>query len=300
MYVDLREYDVVLTTSFLFEHGISGHTFEMVEYYLGIKQFTKLRPCILLADGTTKEDVSAAIADKYDLPNLSILDDIFEHHQPKIIFAHNILIVDGSFRLNNAEVFADRVFLFRCAEDDFSYFNSKYKKTFLFQDFDVYDERYTDLANVYVHDYKKKILFDRLKYYVSENVSDVAMLYLTTNCRAAGVNDVDAILRKYGFSKKIILTNDLTKFDNDARKVPVPELWNLFGTYIYTSVPRRLDCSPRFIAECEFYGKKVIYDVDYTDPGLTARRRDIEEAGLERITLTQDDLFFKVLADECQ
>jgi hypothetical protein len=35
------------------------------------------------------------------------------------------------------------------------------------------------------------------------------------------------------------------------------------------------DCSPRFVAECEFYNKEVIYEIDYHDKGLAARLYDM-------------------------
>jgi hypothetical protein len=298
MYVDLRRYDVVLTTSFLSTHGISGHTFEMIEYYLGIKQFTSLRPCILLSDGTTLADFEKALS-KYVLDDLSILEDVVEHARPKIVFAKHLLIVDGSFRMNGADVFAEKVFLLRCAEDDFSYFNEKFKKTFLLQDFDMYEERYQDLDRVEVLNYKKKILFSKLRQY-EKSAKNTAMLYLTTNCRAKGVDDVNTILNKYGFTKKIILTNKPELFDEDAYRVPVDDLWEKFSTYIYTSISRMLDCSPRFIAECAFYGKEVIYDIDYFDPGLTTRRRDLEQHGIDCIALTGDDMLFGLLQNECK
>ena len=60
---------------------------------------------------------------------------------------------------------------------------------------------------------------------------------------------------------------------------PVDNLFDKFSTYIYTPVPRKWDCSPRFIAECKYYGKEVIYhNIDYwdVDLGLYWRKHDID------------------------
>ena len=54
-------------------------------------------------------------------------------------------------------------------------------------------------------------------------------------------------------------------------------MFNEFDTYIYTPVPRHFDCSPRLIAECALFDRRVEYcDIDYFDVGLETRKKDIE------------------------
>jgi hypothetical protein len=72
--------------------------------------------------------------------------------------------------------------------------------------------------------------------------------------------------------------------------MPVSNLFEKFGVYLYTPTPKKRDCSPRFITECRFYGKKVEYLIDYSeeDKGLYWRRFDIEN-NFDGLFLTNDD-----------
>jgi hypothetical protein len=77
------------------------------------------------------------------------------------------------------------------------------------------------------------------------------------------------------------LTNKDLQIDAiDSIIVPVRNLWNLFSTYIYTNTALKFDCSPRFVAECEFYNKEVIYEIDYHDKGLVARLHDMKHGDI--------------------
>lgn len=283
--VNLKQFDIVLTTSFEFKHGISGHTFEMIEYFYAIQKYTDLKPCILLSDGTTTDEFMQCLS-KYKFDPIM---DIFEAFQPKVIMTNNILIVDGSHRMKNCDIFSKNIFLFRCSEDDFSFFYQRNSEVFLLQDYDVYDEKIGI-------DYKKKILFDEFVD-ISEEPDEVAMMYLTTNCRALTPEDANMVITKYGYTNNLILTND-SEYYSDVNatvlQVPVSDMWNKFSAYIYTNVPRQLDCSPRFIAECRYYGKEIIYDINYLDKGVEVRKND----SLEDITLTKDDYFLELLREQ--
>jgi len=286
--VNLKNYDITITTSFEFKFGVCGHLFEMIDYYWAIKNYTNLNPCILLSDGTTVDEFLDSVNKKYD--NITI-DNLVYHPQPKVILANNLLIVDGSPRLKNADIFAENIFLFRCSENDFSYFTKTKAQVFLLQDFEVYDDRPINLNLV---DYKKKILFSKYKPLLND-VDEAAMFYLTDVCRAMSQEDVEQAFKKHGFSKNIVLTNntDLYNLDN-VYKVPVDDIWNKFTTYVYTKVPRQIDCSSRFILECLFYNKTVIYDIDYYDRALEVRKKD----GLVGTALLEDDNFLKILNEQ--
>ena len=104
--VNLKDYDLVFTTSFENTHGVSGHLYEMIDYYYICKQ-SGLRCGILLSDGTTKELFRIALTDKYDF-SISEIDDFLvntlEVLQPKIIITNRLCIVDGDSRLNNSTI----------------------------------------------------------------------------------------------------------------------------------------------------------------------------------------------------
>jgi hypothetical protein len=286
--VNLKQYDIVLTTSYEFKFGVCGHLFEMIDYYWAIKNWTDLNPCILLADGTTIEEFNLAVIQKYDSVNI---DNVVYNPQPKVIMATNLLIVDGSPRLRNAELLVSNIFLFRCSESNFSYY--KGKTVFLLQDNEIYDDRPSDVTIV---DYKKKILFSKYKQYTS-TVKDTAMFYLTSVCRALTHNELVDAIRTHGFQHNIVLTNDTSMYKLDSvYRVPVDNMWNMFSTYIYTRVPRQIDCSSRFILECMHYGKDVIYDIDYYDRALEIRKKD----GLTGTVLNKDDYFLRLLNEQTQ
>ena len=286
--VNLKQYDIVLTTSYEFKFGVCGHLFEMIDYYWAIKNWTTLEPCILLADGTTIEEFNLAVAQKYD--NVEI-DHVVYNPRPKVIMANNLLIVDGSPRLRNAELLVPNIFLFRCSESDFSYYQGK--NVFLLQDNEIYDDR---PSNVTIIDYKKKILFSRYKQYHGPD-SDTAMFYLTSVCRALTQTELDESMEKHGFKSYIVLTDDPSVYPMDfVYRVPMDNMWNMFGTYIYTRVPRQIDCSSRFILECMHYGKDVIYDIDYYDRALEIRKKD----GLNGTVLNKDDYLLRLLNEQTQ
>jgi len=288
--LNLKQYDIVLTTSFEFKFGVTGHLFEMIDYYCAIKLYTSLTPCILLADGTSKKELEDAISFKYD--NV-IVDNIVESVRPKVIIANSVLITDGSHRINRCDIIANTIYLFRCSESDFTYFDKLKSNVFLLQDFEIYDERYENLK-INVIDYKKKIFFEKYKIY-NANVKDTAMFYLTSLCRKLTNTELTSIVKKYGFNKNIVLTDDVSLYNaSDVYKIPVDNLWEKFSTYIYTAIPRKLDCSSRFIIECRHYGKDVIYDIDYIDRALEVRKKD----SLQDTTLDKDDYFLKLLNEQ--
>jgi len=281
---DLRDYDLTITTSFLYKHGISGHVFEEIEYYWLVKDNTNFKPCILLSDGTTLEEFTKALHSKYkDIDD--ILDHVYYHPHPKLLFTNNLLVVDGSWRgMNRSQVFAANVFIFRCAEDNFDYFTETFDHVYLLQDYAVYGEQGID--------YNKKILFDRL-IIPPNGKKSTAMLYLTSNCRGISQEEVDDIVKPY--DDYVVLTNTPNKYNN-SYEVPVNNLWELFDTYVYTSIPKQWDCSSRFIKECEYFGREVVYKIDYEDKALNVRINN----NIKDVTLNESDYFIELLNDKCK
>lgn len=276
--VNLKKYEIVITTSYETKHGISGHLFEMIEYFMFFRFYKNINSCILLSDGTTIQEFFLALEEKYDLSNEEI--DEFKNHtyfkfKPRVLITKKLLITDGSLRVCGADLIAEKIILFRCFDQDIERNN-----VLVLQDDEVYDK----LSNS-IH-YKKKILFNKYKK-IELNKSNTAMFYLTTNSRNITNEQIQKIIKKYNFSKYIGLSNELLNIDNvQMIKVPVKNLWNLFDTYIYTNTSKSFDCSPRFIAECDFYNKSVIYENDVFDKGLHVRIQDIKN---KKIYLKDDD-----------
>lgn len=281
---NLKNYRVTLTTSFETKHGVSGHLFEMIEYFMHFRFHVAIPACILVTDGTTEEEFWGAIHDKYDLSVDALLhlkEHVYFAYQPKVILAQTLLICDGSLRMHGADLICDKIVLFRCADTDIVR-----DDVLVLQDNDVYEP----LPNS--QHYKKKILFEKYKKYNPPKIN-TAMFYLTTNSRSMTNEQIQEIISKHNFGRYIAISNDDIKLDNvEVIRAPVDNLWHLFGTYIYTNTALKFDCSPRFIAECDFYGKDVIYEIDYFDKGLEVRKRDIQDGA---VWLTKyDEIYTKI------
>lgn len=296
--LNIVEYDLVFTTSFEHEFGISGHLYEMIEYYFVSKK-NNINSAILLSDGSSIELLEKSIREKYDFTE-SEIRDIIDHtivcHRPKIIKANNICLVDGSPRFFDAVIIAENMFLFRCDLADHSYYHNhkSIKKVHLLQDFKLYSEQFNEL-DIEVVDYMKKLLWN--KYIKPANtITNTALLYMPTNCKALAVEEVESIINRYAFDHYLVITSKpelyklLSSDEVTVEMIPVANLYERFDTYIYTRVPRKLDCSPRFIVECAVFNKDIIYDIDYIDKGVDRRREAIAD-GVDTLLLTENDFF---------
>ena len=294
--LNLKQYSIVFATSFETNHGITGHLYEMIEYYTICRQ-NGINAGIALLDGVTKDLLSKALDTKYDFTEqekLELLSNVVEHKLPKILIANNICFVDGAPRFYNCVIYADNVFLLRCWDGPLDYFHNhkSIKRTHLLQDFNVYTERYEDL-NIEVVDYVKKLLWDR---YVkpADCPTKTALFYMMNRCKARPAHEVTEYINKQQFESYVIATDTPERYQHLASDkvsvevAPIKDLFSRFSTYIYTPVTK-VDCSPRFVVECAAFGRDVIYEIDYFDPGLEARRR----ATPDELLLTQNDDFVK-------
>lgn len=271
-------YDIVLATGIDTTHRISGHSYELIDYYYYFLN-NKCKTCILLSDETVMKCFTK-ILDKYRC---------FEDEKPKVFFvkntkiiqANNVLWVDGGNDYRHNVIVDGNQYAFRCLDKT----NLNDKKT-IFQDSRIYE----DLPNS-IH-YVKKINFDYYK--KIKKSKHRTLLYLTSNCRMISEQEMLRIRKKYP-GMRFLIISDVDKpyfhFDNaEFRYVPVDNLFEEFDTYMYTEVKDAChgDCSPRFIAECKFYEKEVIYENLTSSPGLEIRKYDIEH-NFEKLFLTKND-----------
>jgi hypothetical protein len=290
----------VFTTAFFPSYGVSGHLYELIDYYY-ITKISGINSAILLADGLTLETFEKAITDKYDFTSVE-LDDILsntvECAHPKIIMSNNICLVDGSSKILDCTIYAENAFLMRCSEKDFEFWaNSKsVNHTHLMQDFRMYSERFENL-DIEVIDYVKKILWGRYRKPTPTN-TNTGLFYLTTACRAIDINLAKSIISKNYCDDYLIITNDVGRYQELAspsvtiQQAPVSDIFEKFDTYIYTPTDWQGDCSPRFVVECAVYGKQVIYEIDYFCAGLQQRKVDIAR-DVKSLELTESDHFVK-------
>lgn len=263
--------DFVITCGYS-GHGISGHLREVLDYYIYFKEyFNSVQLCLFPED---IQNVRSIIETQY-----TINEEFFNILEtPKILYGKYVFFVDGH---SNDLFLSPSKNAFRCVnETELNYFTN------VFQDSRIYE----DLPNS-IH-YVKKINFDYYK--EIKKSKHRTLLYLTSNCRMISEQEILRIRKKYP-GMRFLIISDVDKpyfhFDNaEFRYVPVDNLFEEFDTYMYTEVKDAChgDCSPRFIAECKFYGKEVIYENLTSSPGLEIRKYDIEH-NFEKLFLTKND-----------
>ena len=116
--VNLRHYKVTLTTAYQPHFGISGHLYEMIEYFMHFRFDKGVEACILISDGTTEEMFFSAISSKYDLTDSEtqqFKDHTYFKFKPHVIYADTLLITNGSMRFEGADLFANKKLVFRCS-----------------------------------------------------------------------------------------------------------------------------------------------------------------------------------------
>lgn len=295
--LDKDNYDLWLSYSWSENnHGICGHTFEVLDYYFHLKK--TMRVGIFLCEDIDWETLEVAITEKYlitqeELDQLK--NDTVFSKRPILVEANNILFTDGGCSsLEDKTLLCDKIIHFACGDKELQKNTSE--KVFILQDYRIYGECFNSI------DYKKKINFD--KYKDINKKSEKFMLYATKNCRDISNNLYEELLQKYD-ADFICLTNKENKPKDKISTrlqfvdLPVVNFFECFGTYIYTPVARHFDCSPRLIAECKYYGRDVIYhNIDYwdEDKGLYWRKWDIDN-NFDSIFLKEDDPITEMLKE---
>lgn len=273
-------------------HGICGHTFEIIDYYHVLKDHFCVG--ILFGEDIDWLIVERAIRSKYNFTDDEILDIKSNTHfvdHPRLVQGTNILFTDGGVVNNsNNTLLFDNVIYFACGNKEVK--DNVDPRVHILQDDRVYEPVKLNGIN-----YVKKILFDRLKA-ISQS-QDQVLLYATKNCR-----HIDNYEEFFQFGNNIIA---ITNIENTPKNVegitfvnpPLDNIFEQFMTYVYTPVNRKWDCSPRFIAECKYYGKKVVYhNIDYwdIDLGLKWRRYDVEN-NFDSISLKDNDPIIDIIRE---
>ena len=268
-------------------HGISGHIYEIIDYYLLLKEYYNI--CLIIQDNIQRHILFDIINSKYNLTEEELdilLSNTIFHKNPNILICSNVLIVDGYYDSVNLVVRAKNIFMFSCPLDN-AY--SRKENHYVLHDYRIYQEGKNTI------NYKKKIYLDKLK--PIEKTENNILLYGTKNCRE--IMDIDTIVDFV--DKKIICVTDIPMIDTENiayKHPPVDNLFELFDTYIYTPVSVKFDCSPRFIVECKYYNKNVIYyNINYDDMGLYWRKYDIDN-DFQSLFLTEEDEIIDIIGDK--
>jgi len=268
-----KQYDIVITYGWT-NHGICGHTFEMLDYYFLLREHFKV--CMVSAD-LDKETLEQVALEKYAIEELT---DVYYTKRPRIFDASGQLLILtdgslGSLQTMNCLIYATHIFGFRCGKDIDQNTHNNYT---LLMDFRVYEDRpSTNLIH-----YVKKMQLTLLRR-PSSIKTNTALIYATPNCRE--LEDINSIKTSYNFQHYIVIQD----------KNPIKGLFDKIDSYIYTPTSRQFDCSPRLITEMKYFGKEVIFhNIDYIDKGLEVRLSDIKK-GLYTLQLSKDDELISIL-----
>ena len=125
------------------------------------------------------------------------------------------------------------------------------------------------------------------------------MMYMTYVCRKVEPSVIESYFKKSGCtSAMLVVPYKLPEYDCiegvEQVTAPVEDLFSKFGTYIYTPVSRKFDCSPRLVTECFMQGKRVHKDLDYYDIGLETRYSDCVR-DLQSLDLREGDKILQII-----
>lgn len=300
----MRTKRIILTYSnatTLRSHNISGHTFEVFEYYFVLKKLG-FDVKLLLAGGDSVNQLDI-ILQKY---NVSIdNNDIIGQTIKRILnFKDDIVIIfDGSvsFVAEYGNIlYADVLILLSCGKDlvlteqQYHKLSKTCKHIYVLQDSRL--NYPTNTPATYL-DYKKKFAFE---YFAKLNTvqKDTAIIYATKNCRMLSKEQLNNISERYS-QYKLLFISENQLYDFPTLRPPIDKFHERFDTYIYTPTSKKWDCSPRLITECAYYGKQVIYhNIDYLDIdlGLEWRIHDIIH-DFKSLELTENDFLIELLKD---
>ena len=290
--IDLSNYDLVLATGLGARHAVSGHTFELLEYWWYFKQHGVNVAILCTAH---KPDIIITMAEKryaFTEPELEALRRaLFDGTDTVVAKLPKTLWVDGSISYISTAVV-----------------QSKFNAAFACNNSHDFKRMDIILADTRIYDFKcyhyiKKLLFDKFAK-INCNASNTAMLYCTIQARRLNDDYLNNLLHKFKqFDQFILVTNDDCIHERDNVKIvphPCYDIFDKFTTYIYSPLTTNwhdvitdvVDCSPRFPAECTFYGKDIIIDAPI-NRGLGVRLHDCEN--LQSIALTHDDGLVDIL-----
>jgi len=284
------DYDIVLTYAYsnLEKKRISGHLFEVLDYYLYLKD-NGYKVKIIIQDFLTREEVLIAWRNHYNISESNI--DFIVLPNPKRIMAKKILNTSGYGSYEDC-VYVGKLYQFRCGVFSPEYIERK--KITVLQDTRVYPE-IASCPRLYKH-YIKKI---NTKYMKKVGiVGDRSILYLNTLLRSSSKKFLQE--KKELYPDLTIISNIIDK--SLAGSIPVLKppvnILSIAKEYIYTETMHMFDCSPRLIFECAFNNIPVHYDFsninktkeEYMeiDSGLKYRYLDIKN-NIESLSLNEDD-----------
>ncbi len=265
MILNLSKADILITHSFHFNstqkmHGLSGHIFEIIDYYFILKRHFKVNA--LIPEFIKKENFIEFINSHYNFKQDEIeLNDFIFGSNFEAIRCNKILLVDGGYWFLNRykSKLLGNIFAFACGP---SYLESgKQPDDVIF----LADHKiYPNLGL----DYVKKVL-PRLNHIKGSR----PFAHVTKNCRSLTKEQINLLFKQY---PDILMYSDYLEPSYNITNQPIRNF--NFNRYVYTPIMRHFDCSPRLIIECQILGIPFeLWHINYNDPGLERRLENFKQ-----------------------
>ena len=250
--------------------GLNGHVFEILDYYNLLKKYFKVK-CYF---PEYNESLIKQATERYTV-DFDFNDFIFDYH--KLIAPRTSLYVDGSYNFFLRNQMLGNKLAFSCGSPKRDPEHLRPKDVLYFEDHRVYNH-----VNNSVN-YIKKIDCSIMK--VPDVFDDRVFAHVTKDCKAV---EVGPLIEKY---PNLLCYSDYLPESYHVTNKPVK--FGMFNKFVYTPVARHFDCSPRLIAECDYFEIPVdYYNIDYKDIGLETRQQDIKT---KSYLLKQDDPIIELL-----
>ena len=256
--------------------AVSGHLFELFDYYLHLRNFCKCK--MWIPEDFDKPKLLSLLKSRYSAEFNE--DDLIAGYDYKLIKAPIILCVDNCYHFikeHRKSYLCDKFFTFACGD---AYFETGAEppNIITLADSAVYD---FSKFNCEVIEYAKKV-----NPQIKKSPGTKPFAHITKNCKSISSNLLSELLLKY---PDIIIYSDYLPQNDNIIREPIFDF--SFGKFVYTPIQRHFDCSNRLITECALLGIGVDYFcIDYIDRGLEPRKNN--PLGY---VLQNDDLIYGIL-----
>jgi hypothetical protein len=307
----MKKYDVCFMH--LFTYYICGDLFQSFEHFY-LSRKNKINACLFLSIHVDKERIEQCFKQKYNFDE-SEFEEIFSHiyiipikefiKKRMYQTSFKIICFPGIHQLyqlyTGIIIQHQKAVAFACMPVDESrtIFNLE-----VFQDYRIYGDTF---LNNKTYNYVRKLLLDKYKKPES-NTEDTALIYIKNFVKNHTIENTIRMMKEYKFKKYLICVDKpfyptFSKLKNAQVEVitlPIDDIFSKFSTYIYSLIKdntdKVIDCSSRFLIECKYFNKDIIFDGDIKDKGLYFRKQDLEN-DIECLNLKDNDYFITYLKD---
>ena len=285
---------------------ICGHTFEVMDYYLFLKDLGYQCKIIIFDKFKDKEKLFNAWEDKYIL-NINYRDDIIFQNIKfnklnNLNYLGTVIITSGIdlFWSQIINLRARKIISFQCEEFDYTDYLKK-PNFYLLRDERIYENKNNSDKTF---NYIKKLYFKKYKKFRSKKSKNNQLIYINSKLKSLSKSQIKKIINEYKLQNTLFISGtslsdvEMNKYNEfgEVKIAPVNNLFYEFNELILTPNTRNFDCSPRFITECKYYDKKITFTFDpIVDRGLFWRWQDIYY-DFDSLELKKGDLIESVLA----